>query len=78
MVFHWASIVFWALVLIFPAAFIYGLIKKSWIGMSVSGITLLPVAMYYGVGGELRYALVFPLIPFFIAIMFYRELKPLK
>jgi hypothetical protein len=75
MAFHWASIVFGALVLIFPATFIYGLFKKSWIAMLISGTALLPSALYFGVGGELRFALVFPLIPIVLAIIYYRKLN---
>jgi hypothetical protein len=75
MSFHWASIVFWTLVLIFPTAFIYGCIKKSWKAMLICFASLLPIAIYFGVGGEIRVALALPFIPLIFAIIYYKELR---
>lgn len=71
--FFLVGILFWSLMVVSPILIIYGLFKKSWIAIFFSGLTFLPIALYLGVGGELRFALIVPVILFLLAYVYFKK-----
>jgi hypothetical protein len=66
--FYWVGLIFWLLIGIALLLLVWGLWKKSWIVLLVSGIALLLPSLYFG-GAEnwFRLLVLLPLIPFVLA-----------
>ena len=66
--FYWAGLIFWILIGASLLLFIWGLRRKSWKLLLMSGITVLLPSLYFG-GAEnwFRLLALLPLIPFALA-----------
>ncbi len=66
--FYWVGFIFWILIGAAFFLFIYGLWKKSWQALLISGIAFLLPMLYFG-GAEnwFRLLALVPLIPFVLA-----------
>ncbi|HWI49014.1 MAG TPA: hypothetical protein VNU45_12400 [Rummeliibacillus sp.] len=62
---------FYPLLIASVITFIYGLIKRSWIGMLLSGILLYPDAWFFSGYSPFSWAKFIPLIQVILAIIFY-------
>jgi len=62
---------FYPLLIASVITFIYGLIKRSWIGMLLSGILLYPDAWFFSGYPPFSWAKFIPLIQVILAIIFY-------
>lgn len=68
MVFYWAGFIFWTLILTALLLSVYGLWKKSWQALLISGVAFLLPMLYFG-GAENGFKLLalVPLVPFVLA-----------
>lgn len=73
--FFLVGILFWSLVLVSPVLIIYGLFKKSWKAIFFSGLTSLPIVLYLGVGGELRFTLIVPVVLFVVSYLYFKKYR---
>ena len=66
--FYWVGLIFWTLIGAGLLLMVWGLIKKSWLALLISGAALLLPCLYFG-GAEnwLRMLVLLPLIPFVLA-----------
>jgi hypothetical protein len=66
--FYWMGLIFWLLIGVALLLLIWGLWKKSWKALLISGIALLLPSLYFG-GAEnwFRLLVLLPLIPFTLA-----------
>ncbi|OAH57970.1 MULTISPECIES: hypothetical protein [Bacillaceae] len=68
MSFYWLGLIFWCLIGASVFLFIWGLWKKSWKALLISGITLvLPSLYFFGAENWFRLIVSLPLIYFFLA-----------
>jgi hypothetical protein len=67
--FYWVGFIFWFLIVASFLLIILGLWKKSWKALICSGIFLILPTLYFG-GAEnwFRLLVLFPLIPFVLAL----------
>jgi hypothetical protein len=66
--FYWAGFIFWLLIGAALLLFIYGLWKKSWKALLISGMILaLPMLYFAGAENGLRFLALVPLIPFILS-----------
>jgi hypothetical protein len=74
--FYWFGLIFWILIGASLFLFIWGLWKKSWKALLMSGIALLLPSLYLG-GGEnwFRLLVLLPLIPFVLAYYTRKRVK---
>jgi hypothetical protein len=66
--FYWVGLIFWLLIGVALLLLVWGLWKKSWIALLISGIALLLPSLYFG-GAEnwFRLLVLLPLMPFALA-----------
>lgn len=66
--FYWVGRIFWLLIGASILLFIWGLLKKSWKALLISGIALILPSLYF-LGAENGFRLLgfLPLIPLFLA-----------
>ncbi|MEH7348723.1 hypothetical protein [Gottfriedia acidiceleris] len=70
--FYWVAIVFWGLIVFGLFLWAWGLWKKSWKSLLMSGIALiLPMLYFVGANNLFRFLALVPLIPF--ALAFYTK-----
>ena len=68
MEFYWIGLIFWLLIGASIFLFIWGLWKKSWKALFISGIALIPSSLYFlGAENGLRIIILVPLVCFFLA-----------
>jgi hypothetical protein len=67
--FYWVGLIFWTLIVASFLLLILGLWNKSWRVLIYSGISLILPSLYF-VGGEnwVKLLVLFPLIPFVLAL----------
>jgi hypothetical protein len=77
--FYWVGLIFWSLIGAGLLLIVWGLFKKSWLALLISGIVLLLPCLYFG-GAEnrLRLLVPFPLIPFGLAYYTRKAKRPYK
>lgn len=74
MEFYWVGLIFWFLIGASILLFIWGLQKKSWKILLLSGITLILPSMYFfGAENWFRILVLLPLISFFLAYYIRRK-----
>ncbi|PLS18640.1 hypothetical protein CVD28_05755 [Bacillus sp. M6-12] len=69
---------FYPLLLASVFIFVYAIVKRSWAAMLLSGILLLPDAIYFSGYPSVPFAIGIPLIQVFFAVIYYREIKLTK
>ena len=75
MEFYWIGLIFWLLIGASIFLFIWGLWKKSWKALFISGIALIPSSLYFlGAENGLRIIILVPLVCFFSHITQEKEL----
>lgn len=62
---------FYPLLIASVIVFVYGLIKRSWISMTVSAVLLYPDAWYFSGYPPFPWAKFIPIIPILIAVVFF-------
>lgn len=68
MEFYWAGFIFWSLIIIAISLLGYGLWRKSWKALIVSGIVFFPPMLYFsGAENWFRLLALIPLVPFVLA-----------
>lgn len=74
--FFWVGLIFWLLLGASVLLFIWGLWKKSWKALLISGIALVLPSLYF-LGGNNWFRLVslLPLIPFLLAFHTRKSIK---
>ncbi|CAH0343997.1 hypothetical protein BCI9360_00225 [Bacillus sp. CECT 9360] len=74
--FYWVGLIFWLLIAVSCFLFLYGLVKKSWKSLIISGIAFSPIALYFS-GSENSYRLlgILPLVLFILAIYIRKRVK---
>jgi len=74
--FYWVGLIFWILIGASLLLFIWGLWKKSWKALLMSGISLLLPSLYFG-GAEnwFRLLVLLPLVPFVLAYCTRKRVK---
>ena len=66
--FYWVGLIFWSLIGAGLFLMVWGLIKKSWLALLISGAALLPLCLYYGGADNwLRMLVLLPIIPLVLA-----------
>lgn len=74
--FYWVGLIFWLLFGASLLLFIWGLRKKSWKALLISGITLVLPSLYFlGVNSWFRLIVLLPLIPLVFAYFHRKQLK---
>ncbi|PRS26180.1 hypothetical protein C6W19_25795 [Bacillus sp. RJGP41] len=74
--FFWVGLVFWLLIGASLLLFIWGLWKKSWKALLISGIALVLPSLYFlGGNGWYRLVALLPLIPFLLAFYTRKSVK---
>ncbi|MET3194120.1 hypothetical protein [Bacillus sp. OAE603] len=69
---HWIGYIFWGLIGSGVFLFVWGLWKKSWQSLRMSGFALILPMLYFGGSPSwLKYLALIPLIPF--ALSFYTK-----
>ncbi|MBO9130791.1 hypothetical protein [Bacillus sp. 165] len=74
--FYWVGLIFWLLISSGLILLVWGLWKKSWKSLLMSGIALILPTLYFG-GAETWFRLLafFPLIPFVLAYIIKRKIS---
>ncbi|CAM3998114.1 hypothetical protein [Mesobacillus zeae] len=70
--FYWVGLIFWVLIVSGLLLSVWGIWKKTWLALLISGIALILPSLYFG-GGEnwFRLLVLLPLIPF--ALSYYTK-----